>query len=318
VKKEERVMNNLLLKVVYGILPFGRLFLQIIQGKEFGFSFNLADRCPIGCDCYWRAMGRVKELTDEQVVEFFHEQKKQGKLHVTIVGGEPYVRPKLLRLVTPIMPGNWVVTSGTTPLMVLPRTTHFISIDGKNAATHDKVRKMIGLYERILKNLTAIRPTGEFPAFIHTVLNAANYRQIGEILRTWHDNDLADGVTFSTITHIKGGGDDSLLLTRDQQQWIAEELLKQKEVFGNFLCMTEGMITMYKPSRTERQTPASCGTAKFIASFDASCNRIPQCIFSDKGDCSRCGCVITPMIESVTNFPPSPAAIKLLAHLYTP
>ena len=217
------------------------------------------------------------------------------------------------------MHGSWVVTSATTPLMVLPKTTHFISIDGKDASTHDGIRKTSGLYDRVLKNLTAIRRTNKFPAYIHTVLNTQNYRQIEEILHVWRNNRLADGVIFSIMTRIRNSGcDDDLLLNNSQQKWVIKELLKQKKIFGEFLCMTKKMILMYEPERTRQQKPASCATARFISSFDASGEKIPQCIFSDKGDCSKCGCVITTMIDAITHFPPSPTTIKLLARMYNP
>jgi sulfatase maturation enzyme AslB (radical SAM superfamily) len=305
-------------KVVSGVVPFGKAFMKIARGEKFGFSFNLADRCPVGCNCYWRAMNRVPELDDDSVVEFFEAQKREGKVHVTIVGGEPYVRPGLLKRVTPIMPGNWVVTSGTTPLLVLPQTTHFISIDGMDSATHDRVRRMPGLYDRILKNLATIRKTGEFPAFIHTVLNAVNFRQAESILRTWMDNGLADGVIFSTITPISGGNDAELQLDHGKQKAVIEELLMLKKRYGDFLCMTKEMIEMFDPDLMAERTPANCGTAKFVDSFDASGKSIPQCILSDKADCSRCGCVITTMVETFTRFPPSLGTLKLLTRFYTP
>jgi len=275
-------MKNMIRKIIHGTLPFLFVAYQIVRGRKFGFSFNVADRCPANCNCYWRAMERVKELPNEQVIKFFHEQKKQGKRLATIIGGEPYVRLELLRKLTTILPGNWVVTSGTIPLMSLPKTTHFISVDGKDAETHDKVRGTPGLYNRIISNLITIRSKGKFPAYIHTVLNSLNYKQIGEILRVWKENKLADGVTFSIFTHIKDSNNDSLMLTRYQQEWVVQKLLRQKKVFGNFLCMTPKMIESYYPDKIQKQKPSSCGTARFVDSFDAAGNKIPQCIFSEK------------------------------------
>lgn len=68
---------NLMGKIMSSIVPFSRCIPKILKGKEIGFSFNLADRCPVGCNCYWRAAGRVQELSDSEVVRFFHEQKNK-------------------------------------------------------------------------------------------------------------------------------------------------------------------------------------------------------------------------------------------------
>lgn len=263
-----------------------------------GFSFNLADRCPIGCDCYWRAQARVQELNDKEVVNFFCFKRDEGYNHVTIVGGEPYVRPKLLAKVAPIMRASWVVTSGTTPLLHFPKTTHFISVDGADSQTHNSVRKSPGLYERILHNLSIARRDGKFPAYIHTVLNAKNYHQIQKILSVWRKNGLVDGVIFSTMTPIKDSGDESLRLSHGQRVWIVENLLRVKREFGNFLCMTPVMIETLHPEQTRLRTPDNCGVAQYVPSYDASGTRMKQCILSDKADCSGCGCVVTALADT--------------------
>jgi MoaA/NifB/PqqE/SkfB family radical SAM enzyme len=232
-------------------------------------------------------------LSDDAVIAFFKKKRSEGYLFVSIVGGEPYVRPELLTKVAGIIPLNWVITSGTTPLRRLRNTTHIVSVDGANAASHDRVRKSKGLYERILKNLGSARVGGAFPAIIHTTLNALNYKEIGDIFAIWADNELADGILVSTITPVRGAGDEPLLLSREQRIWIVEELLRLKREYAEFLLMTEPMIHRLHPCHTERLDPQVCNTAKWIESYDAAGNRVSQCILSEKADCRKCGCVIT-------------------------
>lgn len=263
------------------------------DNSPYVFSFNIADRCPIGCNCYWRAQARVTELEDHEVVEFFQEKRKAGYVLANIVGGEPYVRPKLLEQVAGIIPFNWLITSGTTPLRRLRRTTHVISIDGGSAEMHNRVRRSQGLYERIVKNLGRARSSGEFPAFIHTTLNAWNYREIGEVCRIWSSNGLADGILVSTLTPIREAGDDGLRLSRVQRGWIVDELLRLKTEYGNFMLQTPGMLRLLHPDHTATLSPETCSVSRFVESYDAAGKRIPQCILSDKADCSECGCVVS-------------------------
>ncbi len=264
----------------------------MLRGKPYGFSFNVSDRCPVGCQCYWRAQERVKELSDDDVIYFFEKRKKEGFIHATLVGGEPYVRRDLLPKLVGILPITWIVTSGTTPLLNL-KATHFISIDGPNARIHDQVRRMPGLYDRIIKHLSAARDRGEFRAYIHSVLNKLNYKYISDTVDVWKDNKLADGIVFSTMTPIKGANDDSLRLSTDDRAWIVEKLLELKSYHGNFMTMTEEMIGRLHPNYTKNQTPDTCGTARLSRSFYADGRPIPQCILSDKADCSECGCIVT-------------------------
>jgi len=284
------------------------------NGKEVGFSFNVSDRCPINCDCYWRPRARVDEMSDEDAVAFFHEMKDRGYLLVNLVGGEPYVRPELLEKLTPIMPANWITTSGTTPLRHFPRTTHFVSIDGWDAETHNRIRKSKGLFERIVKNLTKARAEGGFPAYGHMVLNSQNFWQVREVMEFWSRNELLDGFLFSLHTPIRGGGDDHLRMTEDQRFSAVAGLRRAKLFAGDYMLNTNRMLDLMHPDVARHQTPETCGTARLVASFDAAGNRIEQCILGGQADCSQCGCVITGMME--TMFPrPRYSSIKMLAQL---
>ena len=293
--------------------------LKTYKGNAWSFSFNVTDRCPIGCSCYWRAQARVKELDDDSIAAFFHGMRRQGFVHATLIGGEPYVNPRLLERITPIMPTNWIVTSGTTPLRWFPKTTHMISIDGKDAATHNSVRQSAGLFERIEKHLSSARTQwrGEFPAFAHCVLNAINFQQIGDILTYWSGNQLLDGVVFSTATPIRDAKDNHLRLSEKSRDWIVEELMRQKRRFGDFLCNTESMIQDVHPLETKQQTPETCGTAQLTQSFDTAGDRIKRCILSEKADCSECGCVITAIYTSLFTRKHDPATFGMMLRLTT-
>ncbi len=303
-------------KTLKSVPQFLKVFNQVNHGREFAFSFNVADRCPVGCMCYWRAQERVKELSDEDVIQFFRDRKDEGKVLATLVGGEPYVRRDLLPKLVSILPASWIVTSGTTPLLPnLHNTTHFVSVDGGNPETHDRVRRMPGLYNRIVKNISDVRKKGKFQCYIHSVLNKVNFMQVSEIVDTWHKNGLADGIVFSTMTPIRGGGEGDLQLSENDRAWIVQELQRIKVLRGRFLLMTKNMINRFHPEHTKTQTPETCGTAKYSASYDASGKRMAQCILSDKADCTACGCVVTTFMDTIAEFDPRTIALGLKMYL---
>ncbi len=289
---------------IHGLITIAPGLWNFVRGKAFLFSINVANTCPIGCDCYWRiggeeAKGKGIQMTEEQMVAFFYEMRARGFVDVFMIGGEPYARPALLEKLAGIIPLSVVVTSGTTPLRQLKDTVHNISIDGADAETHNRVRKSQGLYERIIKNLTrARRSFSPFPVFLHVVLNRINYRQLGEILRIWSVNGLADGVSVSTMTPI-GEADRDLRLTSAQRYWIVDTLHQLKKDYQGFLTNTEVMIEMLRPDFTQHLTPESCRAARYFLAFDASGQRIEPCIFGPGADCSRCGCYMTTLGESL-------------------
>ena len=291
------------LRAVIGDAPLLRqIRVKVRSGQPWAFSFDVADRCPIGCDCYWAAQNRVPELELSRVVQFFRDRRSEGMVHVTLVGGEPYVRPDVLAAVTPIMPVNWLVTSGTAPLLRFPNTTHFISIDGADAATHTAVRRSKRLFERILRNLERARSTWDsFPAYIHSVLNAENFSQANDIVEFWRANGLADGVMFSTHTPIEGGNDEHLRLTRQQRIQLVDDLLQCRRVHGRFVLNTTYMLGALHPDRTDAYTPETCSFATFVDSFRADGSRKNPCIFGEGADCTNCGCAVTTLMEALVD-----------------
>jgi sulfatase maturation enzyme AslB (radical SAM superfamily) len=292
---------------------------KIAKRNPFSFSFNISDRCPVGCDCYWRAQARVLEMTDEAVCDFFVSMRNRGFKHATLIGGEPYVRAALLEKVTPIMQYNWVVTSGTTPLRQLPKTTHMISIDGKDPETHDRIRVMPGLFNRIVGNLKQARTKwpGSFPAFGHSVLNSTNYRQIKDILYFWKENTLLDGILFSVAAPILGTSSSHLRpLSSDELRWVHDELLQQKKTFKDFLRMSIQMIDHLHPDMVRRQIASRCKTSTLVESFHADGTKIDQCVLSSKADCSGCGCVITGFLDGI--YGADLQTLRLLSQVVSP
>lgn len=287
-------------------------FTKTLLNRPFAFSFDVADHCPINCNCYWRAQGRVHELSDEEVVNFFQKKRRRGYVHVTLIGGEPYVRRNLLTKLAGIIPAAWVVTSGVSPLLKLTQTVHFVSVDGADAPTHNQIRGKAGLFEIILKNLEKAKTQDNRPLYIHCVLNRLNYQQTEKILNLWQANQLANGVIFSTLTPIKESHDDGLRLNETQRDWIVSELSRLKPSFGDFLFMTENMIRDLSPQVTKDLSPEKCGTARFVESFDASGTRRKQCVLSEKADCRQCGCVITAITNNLTKFPPDLKTFSLI------
>jgi hypothetical protein len=296
-------------------------FAKLLRRKSFSFSLNVAETCPIGCACYWKVFigPKVSEvsqaavrdgapvanrhlttpvMSSEEMAVFVRARIREGHVSATYVGGEPYVNPSHLAAITPLLQ-NWIVTSGTTPLRNFP-STHFISVDGVDAKTHDFVRGSEGLFARIIKNLTSARTQFEFfPAYIHLVLNSVNHKQLEDILAYWKENGLVDGVFVSTATTIRGVAAPHMRLTQSQRESIVERLLKAKKGFGNFLCVSTDMIEALHPDATRGMTPDKCGTATFIDSYDGWGNRIPQCILGRDADCEDCGCTITGLTETL-------------------
>jgi len=274
---------------------------KIVKKEKFSFGFDIADRCPNGCHCYWRFAQRVEEMTDEKVINFFKKKKEEGFLNVFIIGGEPYVRPDLLEKVAGIIPITFAITSGTVPFRHLKSSVHIVSIDGKDALTHDTIRKGKNLYNRIINNLKKAMQK-KFPVFLHTVLNAINYTQTKNIIEVWEKNGLADGIVFSTMTPIAGVDIEHLRLNTKQREYIVKNLLQLKSEYPAFLLNTKEMIKKLHPEVTKNYSQSKCLAKNNFIAYDAAGKEKDKCIFGADSICSECGCVVTTMTESMNSL----------------
>lgn len=293
---------------------------RIIRSRPFAFSFNISEHCPVGCRCYWRAQGIEPEMSDEEAIAFFWQKQREGYVLANIVGGEPYTRPRLLEKVAGIVPFAWLVTSGTTPLLRLQQTTHFISIDGATAETHDRVRRSKGLFNRIVRNTERARAAGDFPMIIHTTLNAMNIGEIEGVLKFWKDR--ADGIIFSLMTPIGDAHDEEYRPSREQRTQAVAELVRYKmgSQYGGFILTSREMLMRLHPDETAKLHPGNCPTAQYIPSYRGSGKQIGQCILSENADCTQCGCVVTTMsgrTDERTNFQTMGETIRLFWKMST-
>ena len=54
---------------VRGLIPLAPGLWNLFRGKPFLFSINVANMCPLNCDCYWRIGGEAAKGTEIQLTE---------------------------------------------------------------------------------------------------------------------------------------------------------------------------------------------------------------------------------------------------------
>ena len=324
------VSSKLLKTACMGIVYASKFYFRKYRSLPIGASINVSERCPINCDCYWRRRleadlenrdlpiiaGKALEMNDDELVRFVQKLKKRGYLLVNLIGGEPYVRANILPRLCGVLPWTWITTSGTTPLINLTRTTHFISLDGATANTHDKVRRSPGLYDRIWRNIREARQANIENIHIHSVLNALNHHEIPLMLENWKESGLIDSVIFSTFTPIGDRRESfELILTDMHKKKIVMSLKAAKQRFGKFLSMSQGMIEGFLPERQINQSPGSCTTANLVESFRGDGKRIEPCVLGPEANCRECGCVITNHLKALEAFWKDTESLRITARL---
>lgn len=266
-------------------------------GKKSPFygHVEITNYCNLKCKhCYWwvNRKDRPDELGEEgwkQVIEKVF--KKYNVTHVWVAGGEPYLRPNIVKLFSEQLPKkSSVVTNGTMPIEFFKGlSVYCISIDGPSDV-HNAIRGPS--YDQIVKNVKeftdvhGINGKGFFTAISMTI-NAWNYKHVKEVVSEWQKLVASMVVQF----HTPFSYDDPLWLpygeTRDQ---VIDELVKIRKENPSFLLNPERHLnTFRKPwgNKCANWTSISVdafGRVKYPCPLGSAEDDMKSPI------CERCGC----------------------------
>ena len=182
--------------------------IKIFNSKHYIYgSVDINNICNLHCThCYWwlNRKNEEEELTTNQWRKIIGEKFKKEKIFVTtLIGGEPLLRPDIIKIFCDEMPKRvCVVTNGTLPI---PRFDniyfYWISLDGTESV-HDNIRGK-GSYKKtkdnILKYISGPNRNGKPPwkvIWITMTLNTQNFHSIQELVEEWKDKVNKIGFQF--------------------------------------------------------------------------------------------------------------------------
>ena len=172
-------------------------------------SVDIINVCNLHCThCYWwlNRKNDNNDLSAEQWREIINSTfKKQRIFVVTLVGGEPTLRPDIIQAFCEEMPKRvCVVTNGTYPLKRFKDLYfYWISMDGTEKV-HDKIRGE-GSYSRTKQNIldyVAGHSRHNKPAWkdiwITMTINSLNYETVEDLTDEWVGRVNKIGFQFHT------------------------------------------------------------------------------------------------------------------------
>jgi Fe-coproporphyrin III synthase len=172
-------------------------------------SVDIINVCNLHCThCYWwlNRKENDQDLSAERWREIIKETfKKQHIYIVTLVGGEPTLRPDIIQVFCEEMPRRvCVVTNGTYPLKRFENLYfYWISLDGTETV-HDSIRGR-GSYAKTKQNILDYSkgpPRHGKPAWkdiwITMTINSVNYNSITDLVEEWRGKVNKIGFQFHT------------------------------------------------------------------------------------------------------------------------
>jgi MoaA/NifB/PqqE/SkfB family radical SAM enzyme len=289
-----------------------RAWATILSGRAPALSIEITKECPLRCPgCYAfdeAHLGNdtlLRQLSDfkgdELVLRVLALLDELRPLHVSLVGGDPFVRYGELEKLIPQIEARGIHTQiVTSAFRVVPKEWRkyenlnvVVSIDGLQPE-HDERRKP-ATYERILKNITGAQVT------IHSTITSQIASQPGyleEFLVFWSANPAITKIWFSLFTPQRGATDPEIL-SPAQRIIVTKELRRLRGIFPK-LDMHDIVIDelAHPPS-----DPEECIFARTTEIISADLTtRVTPCQFGGDPDCSQCGCIASMGLAAVGHY----------------
>lgn len=263
-------------------------------------SADIINVCNLHCDhCYWWLNRKEnEELTVEQWKKIIDEKfKKQHIFIVTLVGGEPMMRPEVVELFVKEFPKRaCVVTNGTYPIPNLKDIYfYWISIDGTEKI-HNNIRGD-GTWAKTRKNvIDYVEKNGEKAwkdIWITMTINSRNYMTVKQVIEEW--NDYSNKIGFQFHTPFMKGDPLWLPFGEKRSKVIDDIITMQENGYKDYIINPKSQLEIMKKSWGGKgTTPIDCPTWAILSVDHMGREKSPCCIGSAENNsmkprCEECG-----------------------------
>lgn len=283
---------------------FARIRLFHTRSVLYG-SVDVDNICNLHCShCYWWLSRREDErdLTAEDWRAIIRNTfKKQHVFFVTLVGGEPMLRPDIIELFCEEMPRRiCVVTNGTLPLRRFDKLYfYWVSLDGTEKM-HDRIRGN-GSYAKTRQNILDYvaggpRLGGSQPAWkdiwLSMTINSVNYHTVTDLVDEWRGK--VNKIAFQFHTPFMKG-DPLMIPFGDRRDEVVDTLIELKEKYPQFVVNFKKQLLLMKGNwGGVGTTPVQCPSWAIVALDHMGRVKRPCCIGSANGNaakpiCEECG-----------------------------
>jgi len=308
-----------LVNVIKGIAWFGVRH-PYIPGAPFQVVWNITKACNLRClHCYEDAGARGEdELSTEEALKGIDILADAGVLILAFSGGEPTIRPDILKLIKYSTDRGMFVAVATNAVAFASRKKvqeykkaglkfTQISLDGLNPETHDKFRGVPGTFKKTVQGIKNCVAEGLFTEIAATATRF-NYEEIprmidfaGKLGVKWFmlynfvptgrgvdimGSDLTPEERESILrvcwNKMRVGGGIDVLSTAPQFARIAQEIEAQSTI----TCETGGYVVpthFYNPKlpgelKRLAEFIGGCGAGRFYMSLEPNGDIFP-CVF---------------------------------------
>jgi len=253
-------------------------------------NYDITSKCNLRCQhCYFfKAVDDpISELNDEDWARIFNKDRERGVRIAYITGGEPSLRPEVLRHAHRTFEWVVIVSNGMIKIPEDIQRRIFVSIDG-NRQVHNSIRGA-DCFDEVMSNVK-----DDNRVIFTPTISTSNYHLIDELVEITRESGTS-GICFSLYTSHSQNGDPLLL-----QGELLEETIKKLEAVRrknpHLVFLSPRMIRMFRTKEHVKH----CGFLKgnYLSYFPDLTPKHP-CVMGENVNCATCGCIVPIFITAV-------------------
>ncbi|MBU2552529.1 MAG: radical SAM protein [Proteobacteria bacterium] len=254
---------------------------------------NITNRCTLRCrHCFVFREANPNRVGDEMqtgaMVEKLAElQRRHGIRHMLWMGGEPLLRPEVLREGTGLFAHNTVTTNGTIDLIDLPRCIYVVSVDGP-PEVNDAIRGR-GAFARVERTLSRVPADFSPTIMCQMVVTRSNESVIEETVHLLRET-RAEGMTFSFYVPLEHDDSDLTWGSLERRDRAVREVMRLKAEYPDFIWNSGRSLELTLSEHALRIT-RNCPSKELVLPLylDGDDFVTPFCCYGNDVDCDLCG-----------------------------
>ena len=254
---------------------------------------NITNKCNLHCEhCFvFRDDNpndpRYEMDTPTMLGKLADLQKRHGIRNMLWMGGEPMLRPDVLRDGVKIFDRNTITTNGTFDLIDLPGCTYVVSLDGP-PDLNDAVRGK-GSFEQAMKTVARVPEDFGSMVMCQCVVTKVNEDSLEEFVELLEPTRF-EGLTFSFYVPTKNDVSNLTWGTLERRDKAVHEVMRLKEKYPHFVWNKRRALELTLSHNAPAVTAACPALENILPLYLENDDFVnPFCCYGNDVDCDLCG-----------------------------
>lgn len=256
---------------------------------------NITNKCNLRCKhCFVFRDDNPNdpkgEMDSKTMIGKLRELQKRHRIHNMVwMGGEPLLRPDVLREGVKIFPKNHVTTNGTIPLIDLPNSLYVISIDGPPEIS-DAIRGE-GTFGKVMKMLEQVPAPEDFGPSVmcQCVVTKSNEHALEDLVNILMPTRI-EGMTFSFYVPTANDVSELTWGSLEARDNAVHETLRLKDKYPEYIWNNRRTLELTL-SQNAKAITDNCPVKNLMLPLYLEGDEFvnPFCCYGNDVDCDLCG-----------------------------